>query len=102
MGDGGALEKQWDPGLAGGDAPDGEMNLVQLPEHHVVVEHSQEVGDVILRFGPVSLVLLPILHQGLSQPVAQQTGPKRTGDLPWMSEAAFPQDQGSGALNLAL
>lgn len=42
-----------------------------LPESQVVVEHGQQVGDVVLGGGTVLLVLLPTLHKGFPQAATQ-------------------------------
>lgn len=42
-----------------------------LPESQVVVEHGQEVGNVVLGYGPILLVLLPTLHKDFPQAATQ-------------------------------
>lgn len=44
----------------------------RLPESQVVVEHGQQVGDVVLGNSPVLLVLLPTLNQGFPQAATQR------------------------------
>lgn len=42
-----------------------------LPEGQDVVEHGQEVVDVVLGYGAILLVLLPPLHEGFPQTATQ-------------------------------
>lgn len=62
-----------------------------LPESQVVVEHGQEVGDVVLGDGPVLLVLLPALHEDFPQAATQPVS--RDGQA-----EPLPQMPGAGML----
>lgn len=42
-----------------------------LPESQVVVEHGQEIGNIVLGYGPILLVLLPTLHKDFPQAATQ-------------------------------